>query len=88
MQDFSAWCSAQDLCLEETKKRLKTLSDRAKEQEVEMPDEWREVFAGFTKIRNRGLLKLKNIAAEILSGANEIPETAHNLLRQTIETID
>lgn len=86
--DYFAWDSAQGKTLEEAKARLQSLFDAARKQEIEMPETWREVFAGFAKMRNRGLLKLKSVSVELLNGENPATEAAKDLLRQSIAIID
>lgn len=89
LKDYFEWDSAQGASLENAKKQLKSLSDAAKKQGIEIPEEWSEIFTGFVKMRNRGLLKLKKVSNEILSdGASEITEATRDLLKQTIEILD
>jgi hypothetical protein len=91
LKDYFAWDSAQGERLEETKARLKTLFDSAKEQGIETPERWRATFNGLDKARNRGLLKLKNVSIELLKpeeAKTEDTEAACDWLRQTVEVID
>lgn len=88
LEDYFDWDAAQGSSLEEAKIQLTSLSKFAAEKEIEMSEKWREIFNDFSKIQNRGILKLKEIFVEILAAKDEIDKAERDLLKQTIGIID